>query len=166
MLPFAAVKETTAGAFLLGCLAGLALVGAAACDQAPSAGSLPEGKASDHHSADDNGGQTSGQQAAPNGGAGGGGSAGARATDVAQLVDLTWRQQCSQCHGMSGRGDGQMGPMLHTRDLTDPDWQGKVSDADIAATIRTGKDKMPKFDLPDPVLQGLVARIRQLKGGG
>jgi cytochrome c oxidase cbb3-type subunit 3 len=161
MLPFGAVNETTVGALLLACVGSLGLLGAAACDQPPSADSLPEWKPTDHHSADDNGGQASGQQAAPNAGAGAGA---ARGTDVAQLVDLTWRQQCSQCHGMSGRGDGQMGPMLHTRDLTDPDWQRKVSDADIATTIRTGKDKMPKFDLPDPVLQGLVARVRQLKG--
>jgi cytochrome c oxidase cbb3-type subunit 3 len=170
MLPFRAVKETTAGGArpggacpialppLLACVLALPLV--AACDQAPSADALPEWKPSDHHSVDDNGGaQASGAQApaAARGAPGAG--------DTAQLVEITWRQQCSQCHGAMGRGDGPNGPMLHTRDLTDPEWQAKMSDADIAATIRTGKDKMPKFDLPDPVMQGLVARIRQLKGG-
>jgi hypothetical protein len=32
-----------------------------------------------------------------------------------------------------------------------------------ASTIKTGKNKMPKFELPDPVLQGLVLRIRSLR---
>lgn len=92
------------------------------------------------------------------------GGAGA-GTDVAQLVDLTWRQQCSGCHGLSGRGDGQMGPMLEVRDLTAADWQSKVTDEQIATTIKSGKNKMPKFDsLPDPVIQGLVLRIRGLRG--
>ncbi len=136
----------------------LALPVVAACDQAPSADSLPEWKPSDHHSLDDNGGAPASGQQAP------AGKNAAAATDTAQLVEITWRQQCSQCHGAMGRGDGPNGPMLHTRDLADPEWQAKTSDADIAATIRAGKDKMPKFDLPDPVMQGLVARIRQLKG--
>ena len=127
---------------------------AAGCDQAPAADSLPEWKPADHHSADEQGGGTSGQQAP-----------GGKAGEVGQLVELAWRQQCTLCHGPLGRGDGQQGPMLHARDLSDPEWQSKVSDQDIAAGIRNGKSKMPKYDLPDPVLQGLVARIRQLKGG-
>jgi cytochrome c oxidase cbb3-type subunit 3 len=86
------------------------------------------------------------------------------ATDIAQLVDLTWRQQCSACHGASGRGDGQMGPMLQVRDLTAAEWQTQVTNEQIAVTIKNGKNKMPKFDLPDPVIQGLVQRIRTLDG--
>jgi hypothetical protein len=160
MLRLRAVKETNARArvpvrvALLLCSA-LGTLGAltSACDQAPSADSLPEWKPADHHSMDDNGGATSGQQAP--GGKGG---------ETAQLVDMAWKQQCTQCHGPMGRGDGQMGAMLHARDLTDPDWQSKVTDADIASSIKNGKNKMPKYDLPDPVLQGLVSRIRQLKG--
>jgi cytochrome c oxidase cbb3-type subunit 3 len=71
----------------------------------------------------------------------------------------------SRWRGASGHGDGPNGPLFHPRDLADPDWQAKVSDADIAASIKNGKNKMPRFDLPDPVLQGMVARIRLLKGG-
>ncbi len=131
-----------------------------ACDQPPSTDAMPEWKPADHHSSDDNsGGPTSGAQAPANAGGT------TKADGTAQLVELTWRQQCATCHGPNGRSDVQMGAMLHARDLTDPDWQSKVSDADIAAAIRTGKNKMPKFDLPDPVMQGLVARIRQMKGG-
>ncbi len=126
------------------------------CDRAPSAQGLPEWKPGDHHSADDpaGGGQSPGQAAPARSG-----------TDIPALVDVAWRQDCAKCHGPGGHGDGPQGPMLHARDLTDPAWQGKVSDADIAASIRSGKDKMPKYDLPDGVVQGLVARIRALKGG-
>ncbi|MGH7298111.1 MAG: c-type cytochrome, partial [Polyangiaceae bacterium] len=130
-----------------------------ACQSPPSASSLQEWTPQDHHSSDDNkggGGGASGQQA-PAGKA-------APGTDVPQLVDLTWRQQCTTCHGSMGKGDGQMGPMLHAPDLTDPALQAKASDAELAAIIKGGRDKMPAFNLPDPVLQGLVARIRQLKG--
>jgi cytochrome c oxidase cbb3-type subunit 3 len=129
-----------------------------ACERPPSADSLQDWKPADHHSADDDKLQ-SGMQAQ-------GQAPGARGqgTDVAQLVDLAWRQQCTACHGPAGRGDGQMGPMLQVRDLTAADWQSKVTDQEIATAIKTGKNKMPKFDLPDPVVQGLVARIRTLRG--
>jgi hypothetical protein len=148
-----AVKETTIALLLLLSSA------LAACDQTPSADGLPEWKPADHHSVDDNsGGQSTGQQAAAGGKRPAGG-------ETAQLVEVAWRQQCTQCHGPMGHGDGPDGALLHVRDLADPDWQAKVSDADIAASIRNGKNKMPKHDLPDPVLQGLVARIRQMKGG-
>jgi cytochrome c oxidase cbb3-type subunit 3 len=62
-----------------------------------------------------------------------------------------------------GRGDGQMGPMLQAPDLTRDDLQAGITDAEMAALIKKGKDKMPAFNLPDPVIQGLVARIRQLR---
>jgi cytochrome c oxidase cbb3-type subunit 3 len=128
--------------------------GALACEGPPSAESLPEWSPGDHHSADDGKLAAQGQAQAARG----------QANDIPQLVELAWRQQCSGCHGASGRGDGQMGPMLQVRDLTDATWQSQVTNEQIAVTIKSGKNKMPKFDLPDPVIQGLVARIRSLKG--
>jgi cytochrome c oxidase cbb3-type subunit 3 len=53
--------------------------------------------------------------------------------------------------------------MLHAPDLGRADWQSTVPDAEIAATIRNGRNRMPRFDLPEPVLRGLVARIRSLR---
>ncbi|HTB75787.1 MAG TPA: cytochrome c [Polyangiaceae bacterium] len=136
---------------------------AAACDRPPAADSLQEWTAADHHSTDDDklgAGATgaTGQVGRPTG------SAASAGGDVAQLVDLTWRQQCMTCHGPLGRGDGQMGPMVQAPDLTRQDWQSKVSDAEMAATIKSGRNRMPSFNLPDPVLGGLVARIRGLGG--
>jgi mono/diheme cytochrome c family protein len=128
----------------------------AACDRAPKADDLPVWKPGDHHSADDD--ERQGQQGQPQPGQA------PKGNDTASLVDLAWRQQCVQCHGAMGRGDGQMGAMLHAADLTNADWQSKASDADIAAIIRNGKDKMPSYaSLPGPVVDGLVARIRQLR---
>jgi mono/diheme cytochrome c family protein len=136
----------------------LALTAVLGCERPPSADSLREWNPTDHHSADDDKLQAGTQAtAAPRG------SAGGPVTDTARLVELTWRQQCSTCHGAMGRGDGQMGPMLQAPDLTAGEWQSKVTDDQIASTIRGGKNKMPKFDLPDPVLQGLVLRIRSLR---
>lgn len=78
----------------------------------------------------------------------------------ASLVELAWQKNCYQCHGPMGRGDGPQGPMVRAPDLTQSEWQARVSDQDIAAVIRNGKNKMPKFDLSDAIVSGLVQRIR------
>jgi cytochrome c oxidase cbb3-type subunit 3 len=54
--------------------------------------------------------------------------------------------------------------MILAPDLTRAAWQAKATDADIAAVIQSGRNKMPRFDLPDVVVRGLVARIRSLRG--
>jgi cytochrome c oxidase cbb3-type subunit 3 len=134
------------------------------CDRPPPADSLREWTPADHHSTDDD------KQAAraPQGARTDQGSEQSPgppgASDVSQLVDITWRQQCSACHGSVGKGDGQLGPMVHAPDLTLEDWQSKASDAEIAAVIKNGKGKMPKFDVPEPVIEGLVARVRAARG--
>ena len=76
------------------------------------------------------------------------------------LAEVTWRNQCAPCHGLLGRGDGPQGPMVHATDLTLPEWQAKMTDAQIASSIVNGKNRMPKFDFPPDVLRGLVLRIR------
>lgn len=50
--------------------------------------------------------------------------------------------------------------MMRSPDLTRPDWQARVTDDQIAEVIRKGRNKMPAFDLPAPVISGLVSRIR------
>ncbi len=134
-------------------------LGAVACERPPSAGSAKEWTPADHHSQDDSKAQAGqaaqGQAADPKR---------AKGDDAAQLVEIAWRQQCATCHGTAGKGDGPMGAMMQAPDLTRAAWQTKTTDADIAAVIQSGRNKMPKFDLPDPVLRGLVARIRSLRG--
>lgn len=80
------------------------------------------------------------------------------------LVELAWSRNCATCHGPIGHGDGPQGPMLKAPDLTLAEWQDRVSDEDIRNQIRKGRNKMPAFDLPPQVLDGLVKRIRMARG--
>lgn len=124
---------------------------AAACDRPPSK-DLGEWTPADHD------GEQKGP-AAPNAKQGAKGDGGG----TPALVEIAWRQQCTSCHGTMGRGDGPQGPMFKAADLTNAEWQGKVSDQDIASAIQNGKGRMPKFDLPPDVVTGLVARIRSFR---
>ncbi len=135
------------------------------CDRPPSADGLREWTPTDHDRNDEKeklqaGAQATSQRGAPRAPGSGGGNAGGGAA----LADATWKMQCARCHGATGHGDGPEGPMVKAPDLTNEAWQDKVQDAEIAATIKAGKDKMPKFELPDTIVQGLVARIRASRG--
>ncbi len=77
------------------------------------------------------------------------------------VVDVTWSKQCFNCHGKLGQGDGPQSTMVKAKDLTSPEWQESVTDEQLAKSIREGKDKMPAFNLPDSVIQGLVAQVRK-----
>ena len=76
------------------------------------------------------------------------------------LVEVAWGRNCAPCHGPRGAGDGPQGPMMRAPDLTRAEWQDKTTDDEIAQVIRSGRNKMPKFDLPPAVVEGLVRRIR------
>jgi mono/diheme cytochrome c family protein len=119
-------------------------VGLLACDSAPR--DRREWVAADHDQPEGRTGQTP--------------QAPSQATNDRTLVDLAWQKNCAQCHGARGRGDGPQAAMARPPDLTRRAWQERVTDAQIADVIRNGKNKMPKFDLPPPVVEGLVARIR------
>lgn len=142
------------------CLVSLLFAAASTgCDGPPSAESLKEWTPGDHHSSDD--GKLS--QTRAQGPQAGGSARDADASgDVSQLVELAWRQQCTPCHGPAGRGDGQMGPMVSAPDLTQAELQ-RASDTEMASVIKNGRNRMPKFDLPEPVVRGLVARVRALR---
>jgi mono/diheme cytochrome c family protein len=128
-----------------------------ACDSAPP--DLREWKAGDHDRVE----QPSGQAARPSR-LSPAPSSSAAANPTVTLVEVTWRNQCASCHGPIGRGDGPQGPMVHATNLTLAEWQSKVTDEQIAEAIRSGKNRMPKFDFPPEVIAGLVARIRVAKG--
>jgi mono/diheme cytochrome c family protein len=133
-------------------LASLSAAGVAlACDRPPASVELKEWTPADHDGEQKGAGK---QGAKITGDAGG----------TAPLVEITWRQQCAACHGVLGKGDGPQGAMFKAADLGKEEWQSKVKDEDIAATIKNGKGRMPKFDLPDDVVHGLVTRIRSFRG--
>ena len=65
---------------------------------------------------------------------------------------------------LTGLRDGPQGPMLHAPDLSRADWQSRVTDAEILATIKNGRNQMPGFSgLPASVLDALVKRVRSLE---
>ena len=131
-----------------------------ACDRPPTDEGLREWSPQEHDRKEETerlqaGGQASAQPKQAAGDAG---------DDNRALVEITWRQQCLQCHGMVGHGDGPNGPMVKAPDLTREEFQAKATDAEIAETIKNGRKLMPKFDLPPAIVVGLVARIRASRG--
>ena len=136
-------------------LAAAVLVAAlAGCDRPPSV-ELKEWSAADH-----DGEKKAGAGGAKQGERGERGDAGG----APALVEITWRNQCAACHGPQGKGDGPQGAMFKAADLGREDWQSKVKDDEIAATIVNGKGRMPKFELSPEIVEGLVARIRSFRG--
>ena len=121
------------------------------CDRAPSAEGLKEWKPEDH----DGEKRRPGANQGPKGASGSGG--------IAQLVELAWKNQCQNCHGPTGHGDGPQGMMVKAADLGREEWQSTVKDEEIAATIKNGKGRMPKFELPDELVKGLVGRVRSFR---
>ncbi len=81
--------------------------------------------------------------------------------DTRELAELAWRKNCVSCHGPEGHGDGPQGRMVQAPDITKAELLEKLSDDDIASTIKHGKNRMPAFaNLPDRVVTALVARLR------
>jgi cytochrome c oxidase cbb3-type subunit 3 len=126
-----------------------ATIGSVACDRAPSADGLKEWTPADH-----DGEKKAGSNQGPKGDAGG----------APALVEITWRNQCQSCHGPGGHGDGPQGAMFKAQDLSRDDWQNGIKDEQIAASIQNGKGRMPKFELPDEIVKGLVVRVRSFRG--
>ncbi len=84
--------------------------------------------------------------------------AGAPFEDVAAL----FKANCAACHGEDGAGNTPAGKQLQVRNLRSAEVQ-KQSNAQLAAVIAKGKDKMPPFEngLSTPQINQLVAHIRK-----
>jgi mono/diheme cytochrome c family protein len=122
----------------------------AACDRAPSADGLKDWTPADHD----------GEKRSPQPNQGPKGPA----NGAPALAELAWRNQCNSCHGPAGHGDGPQGAMFKAADLSRAEWQDKIKDEEIAAVIVNGKGRMPKFELPEEVVKGLVVRVRSFRG--
>ena len=77
---------------------------------------------------------------------GGGGGGGAAAADADAQAAAMFAQTCAVCHGMNGKGDGQMAQNLNPkpRDYTDPAWQASVTDEQIKTIIMEGGQAVGK----------------------
>jgi mono/diheme cytochrome c family protein len=76
-----------------------------------------------------------------------------------------YAKQCASCHGKDGRAKTIKGKLKHARNLTDAEWQEKVSDERIFNSIHNGKEKMPAFGkkLSQEQIEALVTYVRALK---
>jgi cytochrome c oxidase cbb3-type subunit 3 len=124
----------------------------AACNERPS--DLREWRVSDHDQSDAPPAQQG--QVDPT-------AAGSAVPGLEDVTIVAWSQNCTQCHGQLGRGDGPRGPMLKATNLSDPAWQKSVTDEQIAAAIKLGRGQMPSFkQLPDGTIANLVKLVRMM----
>jgi len=77
----------------------------------------------------------------------------------------TYAKQCATCHGKDGRAKTFKGKLTKARNLTDAEWQDRVSDERIYNVIANGKGKMPAFSkkLSDADINSLAEYVRKLK---
>ena len=75
----------------------------------------------------------------------------------AQSAAATYKAKCATCHGADGKGDTSAGKAMGAHDFASPEDQ-KLTDADLAAIIAKGKNKMPAYgkSLKDSEITDLV----------
>ena len=73
--------------------------------------------------------------------------------------------KCAKCHGKDGRAKGIKAKLIHARDLSDADWQDKVTEERLFNSISNGRNDMPAFKkkLSEEQINALVTYVRQLK---
>jgi len=72
---------------------------------------------------------------------------------------------CASCHGRDGRSKTAKAKSNHARNLTDAQWQDRVSEERIFNSIMNGKGKMPAYGrkLTEQEIELLVAYVRGLR---
>ena len=87
-------------------------------------------------------------------------------------VEENWTKNCVSCHGKDGKGETRAGKKAGVKDMTDADYQAKLTDEKAIATIKEGikeegEDtmKMKAFadKLTDDEIKALVAKVRTFK---
>jgi mono/diheme cytochrome c family protein len=76
----------------------------------------------------------------------------------------TYKSKCQMCHGATGMGDTPAGKSMGAKPFNSPDLI-KASDADLIASTKNGKGKMPAYagKLTDPQIADVIAYIRTLQ---
>jgi mono/diheme cytochrome c family protein len=75
-----------------------------------------------------------------------------------------YKAKCAMCHGPDGLGATPAGKALKAASFKDPA-VAKASDADLAAIVKNGKNKMPPYTgkLTDAQITAVVAYLRTLQ---
>jgi cytochrome c6 len=83
---------------------------------------------------------------------------------AAQEASDLYKTKCQACHGTDGKGETAAGKKLGAKDFHSPE-VSKMSDAELIAVTKTGKEKMPAYDkkLTDDQIKQLITYIRTLK---
>jgi len=73
-----------------------------------------------------------------------------------------YKAKCQICHGADLSGNTPMGKKFAMKDLRSPEIQ-KQTDAQLVATTKAGKNKMPAFKdkLNDDQTKGIIEYIRK-----
>jgi mono/diheme cytochrome c family protein len=75
-------------------------------------------------------------------------------------AETTYKAKCAGCHGLDGKGETAGGKAMKVKDFASEDVQ-KMSDADLASAISSGKGKMPAYKaLTADQVKDLVAYLR------
>jgi mono/diheme cytochrome c family protein len=76
----------------------------------------------------------------------------------------TFKAKCVACHGEDGTGNNPVGKSLGVQPYNAPDVL-KLSDADLTAIIKNGKNKMPAFagKVTDAQIKDLLVHIHTLQ---
>ena len=90
-----------------------------------------------------------------------GGSVSASVKSATQL----YSKNCASCHGRDGRSKTFKAKHNHARNISDPEWQERVSDERIFNSIMNGKGKMPSYSkkLSEQEIDALVTYVRGLR---
>jgi mono/diheme cytochrome c family protein len=85
--------------------------------------------------------------------------------NAARTAAAIYSKECATCHGKDGQAKTFKAKFNHARNLTDAQWQGRVSDERIFNSINNGKGKMPAFGkkLSEEEINSLVPYVRGLK---
>lgn len=82
---------------------------------------------------------------------------------ITDLTLATWKQNCSTCHGLIGRGDGPQAATFKPPDFTSAAWQRTAMEQEMERAILKGRGRMPAFGhLPPETVQSLVRLVRRM----
>ena len=86
-------------------------------------------------------------------------------TAYAKSATQLYSKNCASCHGRDGRSKTFKAKLNHARNISEPEWQERVSDERIFNSIMNGKGKMPAYGkkLSEQEIDALVTYVRGLK---